>query len=394
LGVTKISWEHPCEGLEPSQGSDFEIACDAVLDQAYAWLCARRRDYSAHDDVWTVRRRWPRLKPQLQAELRAGTYRFSPVRRYRTPEGGRDVWAALDALVLKALAIVLARRLAPYLSPRCTHLAGHGGSKAAVRAVAENLAANTFVLRTDVKSYYASIDHDLLLDQLRPLIPDGRALALITQYLRHVIYDDGLYRDVRHGLSRGCPLSPLLGALYLQALDRRLERLGLFYVRFMDDWVAMAPTRWKLRKAIQLVNQTLNELKLGKHPDKTFIGRIERGFDFLGYHFSPGGLSLAPQTTERFKVRLARLYERGADVVALDQYARRWWHWANAGVTLTDPAGLPRGTDAPAVLTTEYLPDHTPHALSGRVGGAGPHPLEAAPGDQDGQPDPERGEAG
>ena len=56
--------------------------------------------------------------------------------------------------MLKALAIVLARRLKPRLSEHCHHLAGHGGSKAAVRAVAEKLAAHTFVFRTDVKSYY------------------------------------------------------------------------------------------------------------------------------------------------------------------------------------------------------------------------------------------------
>jgi RNA-directed DNA polymerase len=158
---------------------------------------------------------------------------------------------------------------------------------------------------------------------------------------RHIVYDDGLYRDVRRGLSRGCPLSPLLGALYPQALDERLERLGLFYVRR------------KLRRAIKVVNRTLNELKLGKHPNKTFIGRIERGLDFLGYHFSPGGLSLAPQTIERFKSRMVRLYEQRADVVALDQYARRWWRWANAGITLTDLTGLPPGVEATAVWTIE-----------------------------------------
>jgi hypothetical protein len=150
---------------------------------------------------------------------------------------------------------------------------------------------------------------------------------------RHLIHDDGLYRDVRRGLSRGCPLSPLLGTLYLQALDVRLERVGLFYVRFMDDWVALAPTRWKLPHAIKLVNETLNELKLGKHPDKTFIGRIERGFDFLGYHFSPGGLNLAPQTIEQCKAPLARLYEQGADDILLRQYVRS----ACLGPTPTSP---------------------------------------------------------
>ena len=115
----------------------------------------------------------------------------------------------------------------------------------------------------------------------------------------------------------------------------------MFYVRFMDDWIVLASTRWKLRRAIKIVNQTLNELKLGKHPDKTFISRIERGFDFLGYRFSPRGLSLAPQTIERFKARMAWLYEQGADELRLGHYARRWWRWAHAGVTLTDLMGLP-----------------------------------------------------
>jgi hypothetical protein len=44
--------------------------------------------------------------------------------------------------------------------------------------------------------------------------------------------------------------------------------------------------------------------------DKTFIGRIEKGFDFLGYHFSPEGLSVAKNTIERFIARAVRLYEQ------------------------------------------------------------------------------------
>ena len=48
-------------------------------------------------------------------------------------------------------------------------------------------------------------------------------------------------------------------------------------------------------------------LKLEKHPDKTFIGRIEKGFDFLGYHFRREGLTVARDTVERFIERAARL---------------------------------------------------------------------------------------
>ena len=44
------------------------------------------------------------------------------------------------------------------------------------------------------------------------------------------------------GISLGCPLSPIMAALFLDVLDRRMEVIGLVYVRFMDDWVVLAPT--------------------------------------------------------------------------------------------------------------------------------------------------------
>jgi hypothetical protein len=78
--------------------------------------------------------------------------------------------AGTRTLVLKALALVLAKRLPA--SRRCTHLNGHGGAKYALREVRDHLAANRFVLRTDVKSYYASIDHLMVLDQLAVPIKD------------------------------------------------------------------------------------------------------------------------------------------------------------------------------------------------------------------------------
>jgi len=57
---------------------------------------------------------------------------------------------------------------------------------------------------------------------------------------------------------------------------------GLFYARFMDDWVILVPTRWKLRRIVRVVNGILAKLKVKQYPDKTFIARIAKGFDFLG----------------------------------------------------------------------------------------------------------------
>jgi RNA-directed DNA polymerase len=93
---------------------------------------------------------------------------------------------------------------------------------------------------------------------------------LLWHYMRRCAERRGLFYDIERGISLGCPLSPLMGALFLQTLDERMEQLGLFYLRYMDDIIVLAPSRWKLRKAVRIMNQTLNGLRLEKHPEKTF----------------------------------------------------------------------------------------------------------------------------
>lgn len=89
-------------------------------------------------------------------------------------------------------------------------------------------------------------------------------------------------------------------------------------------------------RSVKTLNEIFNTLKLEKHPDKTFIGRIERGFDFLGYHFSPRGLGLARKTVENFLVRATRLYEQEREKPegpsVLELYMWRWVSWIEGGL--------------------------------------------------------------
>jgi RNA-directed DNA polymerase len=66
-----------------------------------------------------------------------------------------------------------------------------------------------------------------------------------------------------------------------------MEKLEVKYIRDMDDILILAPTKWKLRKAIRALNKAFNESGLEQHPDKTLIGKTEREFDFLGYFLKP-----------------------------------------------------------------------------------------------------------
>jgi RNA-directed DNA polymerase len=91
------------------------------------------------------------------------------------------------------------------------------------------------------------------------------------------------------------------------------------------------------------LNQCLGTLKLEKHPDKTFIGRIGKGFDFLGYYFSREPLRVAEKTREKHVLHIIRLYEQLRQkkatpeevALTLGLYVKRWQRWTHAGLGST-----------------------------------------------------------
>ena len=189
-------------------------------------------------------------------------------------------------------------------------------------------------------------DHQRLLGRLSVYIADPRLLSPIVQVLRRCAELGWAYRQ---GIALGCPLSPIIGAFYLSELDAQLECLGLFYVRYMDDILVLSPTRWKLRHAVRGVNQALGNLGLGKHPDKTFIGRLDHGFDFLGSHIHPKGLAPARKPLAQFVARVRRLYEQELGAVEaaarLGMVVRHWVAWVDGGL----PTSYRRRMIAPSI---------------------------------------------
>ncbi len=92
------------------------VTSDEVIERAYEWVCQRRKHYHHNSDVWQLRRWWDEKKPLIVAQLLSGSYRFREQRRVRAQGEVKEIWAAQDALVLKALAIVLHEELQPPIS--------------------------------------------------------------------------------------------------------------------------------------------------------------------------------------------------------------------------------------------------------------------------------------
>jgi hypothetical protein len=198
-------------------------------------------------------------------------------------------------------------------------------------------------------------------------------LDLASQYCGRTLEQDGYYRTVTKGISLGCPLSPLMGALYLSPLDEAMAALpGIRYTRFMDDWVILARSRWHLRRAVRVMNQVLAHLGLEQHPDKTFIGRVTRGFDFLGVDFQPGA-PLAPSAVSlaRKTEKIARLHEQGASPERIGRYRQHWQKWLHSLIGQPPPAGsTPPDATPPPATPVRSLSHHSPQLRFTQAGRA------------------------
>ncbi len=304
-----------------------------VLEQAFQWLRVQRRHYSIHDVTWTLSLHWPRVKPNLMESWSKGLHRFSPMKRHRLPTGSVAVFEAEDSLLLKALQLALGPRVIPALSHRIYHLQGRGGIKAAVRDISAVASNFKYVFKSDIKSFYDSLDHALLLKACRSFDIPYPAQQLIKQSLPRVEEIGSDYRCIDVGITRGSALSPLLGAIVLHTLDKAMESLpNTYYARYMDDWVVLCHTRTQLRKIVKLTHAIMKQLKLSLHPDKTYIGKIEKGFAFLGYQLSNNSLTIHPDTLQKHRAQLQQRYAQGAKSNALADYAHRFTRWCRAGV--------------------------------------------------------------
>jgi RNA-directed DNA polymerase len=243
-------------------------------------------------------------------------------------------WSPRSRRQLVAALPRLKRALRPALHRLCSHREGCGGVKGAVRRIQRSLPRARYVARFDIAAYYTSVRHDRMLGLLAEAGVAQRECARVRDYL--ALPDR---RGTGRGLTASGSLSPLLGALYLAPLDHamgaRMRRGQLVsYVRYMDDFVLLARTRWQLRHAIAQLHEILRGLGLRVHrKEKVFIGAATKGFDFLGYQFHPRRkLRASRESLRRLRERARRLHEQGADTRRLREYVVRWWRWFMGGL--------------------------------------------------------------
>ena len=106
-----------------------QVASDEIIEQAFLWLCLKRKEHSHNNDVWNLRRHWQTVKPDLQKQLLDGTYQFSPQQEIRFDTETIELWASLDASGLStrmlSFSLWMGRLVTVTLPPARKGIRGH-----------------------------------------------------------------------------------------------------------------------------------------------------------------------------------------------------------------------------------------------------------------------------
>ncbi len=143
------------------------------------------------------------------------------------------------------------------------------------------------IVDIDLKNFFDEVDHCLLLQLLYGKVKCPSTLRLIRKWLRAPILIKGKLTKRRKGVPQGSPLSPLLSNIMLHELDKELEKQGLKYVRYADDFSIYAKNKSTARKTGNAVYLFLkNKLKLSINLEKSGIRKPVQ-FEILGHRFVP-----------------------------------------------------------------------------------------------------------
>jgi len=308
---------------------------------------------------------------RLQAELRDFTYQPGPYRRFAIRDPKPRLIAAApfrDRVVHHALCAAIAPPLERrFLRTTYANRVGFGSHRALRRFIAASR-AHRWVLTADIRLYFPSIDHRLLLAQLKQVITCQPTLWLLATILANgaepataidAFPGDTLLTPLERprGLPIGNLTSQFLANFHLDRFDHSVHRLSGIgaYLRYVDDFALFAAHHEALEQARAVIDRHLACLRLRLHPIKSQIRRCGDGASFVGFFVRPARVRVRNHNLLAGRRRLKRQARAVAAGHCSPEAARQsllsWNAHLAHGHTLRLRrrlfAGLPFATDLP-----------------------------------------------
>jgi len=317
---------------------------EAVVDSANmeaAWKNVKANRGAPGPDGITIadfpdwfRPRWS----EIQQQLLDGTYRPGPVRRKTIdkPDGGQRLLGipnVMDRLIQQAIVQVLTPIFDPHFSESSfgfrPQRSAHGAAKQVQRTIRRGY---RYAVDMDLSKFFDRVQHDVLMARVARRVDDKILLRLIGRYLRAGVMVEGVLQPTDVGTPQGGPASPLLANILLDDLDKELERRGLHFVRYADDFAIFAKSQRSAERIMASVTRFLTDkLRLVVNQAKSRVV-ASKEFEFLGFAFrkSRATINVSAKSIQRFKHRIREITGRSRGISMdhrlslLRSYVRGW----------------------------------------------------------------------
>ena len=252
---------------------------------------------------------------KLSEKLRKQQYIPEPGKRFtiKKSDGGQRI-ICLTTIEDKIVQSAVKSEIEPlfekeFLSCSYAYRPGRGHRKA-IHNIDHYLAQRLHWITTnDIDNFFDTIDHSILLSQLKDKISDEYLLNLIRMWLKIGAFSGDRYYENKEGVPQGGVLSPLLSNIYLHPFDMEMQKRKAHYIRYADDFIVLEKSKEKAMAHHNFSERYLREklkLRLNASPKPVF--HQSEGFVFLGIQFKNARKTIAPKKLNKAFNKIDKIF--------------------------------------------------------------------------------------
>ncbi len=282
-----------------------------------------------------IQKKWPKTKKGLLE----GNYIPRPVRRVEIPKkSGGERQLGIPTIKDRLIQQAISQILTPIFDPGFSESSfGFRPKRSAHQAVyqMQHFVTNGYrwVIDLDLEKFFDNINHDILMSLVAKKVRDKTLLKLIGRYLRAGVMVDKTVLPSRIGAPQGGPLSPLLGNILLDKLDKELESRNLPFCRYADDIRIFVRTKYEALQVMKWVSTYIEKkLKLKVNLSKSKVTH-SNDCAFLGFTMKGKKIRWTEESFAQFIYTIKKLTGRSNGISIekrvhrLNTYIRGWMNY-------------------------------------------------------------------